>query len=504
MRRERIADLVLWLFISAPLLLLPADWPWAAGGWWAVVLSGAALAVCTIVARRRPLLSLATVLVLSLAVPPHFFTPAFSLALAAFGYLTGRRTEHARPALAVFAGMAALGAVAAPLLGASVWLWSWLTLLLVLTSGVVLPWLVGRCVRQYAGLVRSGWELADRMEREQKAVSDQARLRERSRIAGDMHDSLGHELSLIALRAAALEVDPELGQRQQTAARELREAAGMATTRLREIIGVLREEGGAAPTTPVNETVAEAVLRARGSGMTVTLRESGDGPKVPPMTDRAVHRVVQEALTNAAKHARGAAVEVHVVRDNDTVTTTVRNAQPTGPSSGLASGRAGLVGLDERVRLGGGTLSHGPSADGGFMVAARMPLTGTTAAALAPPTPSISQRELEHARRQVRRGLRQAVVAPVAAGAVLALLMFGLWAYTETHSVLGSAAYQAIRPGDRATEVRTRVPSISYEVGPGDVKKPGCVYYRVRQFAPTPLYELCFTEDRLAAKAIVN
>jgi signal transduction histidine kinase len=480
MRRERIGDLVLWLLISAPLLLLRADWPWP-GGWWAVVLGGVALGVCTIVARRRPLLSLATVLVLSLAVPPHFFTPAFSLALAAFAYLTGRRMEHARPALAVFAGMAALGAVAAPLLGGSIWLWGWLTLLLMLTSGVVLPWLVGRCVRQYAGLVSAGWELADRMEREQKAISDQARVRERSRIAGDMHDSLGHELSLIALRAAALEVDPELGQRQQTAARELREAAGTATARLREIIGVLREEGGGVATTPVNETVAEAVTRARGSGMAVTLHESGEGPKVPPMTDRAVHRVVQEALTNAAKHAPGAAVDVHVVRDNYSVTTTVRNVRPTGPSSRLASGHAGLVGLDERVRLAGGTLSHGSSADGGFIVMARMPLIDTPAAAPAP-APSISQRELEHARRRVRRGLRQAVVAPVAAGAVLALLMFGLWIYTETHSVLGSAAYEAIRLGE----------------------KPGCVYYRVRQFAPTPLYELCFAEDRLAAKAIVN
>jgi signal transduction histidine kinase len=502
MRRAWIADLALWLFISAPLLLLRADWPWA-GGWWAVVLGGVVLAGCTALARRRPLLSLATVLLVSLAVPPHFFTPAFSLALAAFGYLTGRRMEHARPALVVFAGTAALGAVAAPVLGGSVWLWNWFTLLLALTGGVVLPWLVGRYVRQYAGLVSTGWELADQMEREQQAVSDQARLRERSRIAGDMHDSLGHELSLIAVRAGALEVDPGLGERQQAAARELREGAGIATARLREIIGMLREEGGAAPTTPVNETVSEAVARARGSGMTVTLRESGDGPKVPVMTDRAVHRVVQEALTNAAKHAPGAAVEVRVVRDNDTVTTTVRNFRPTGPSPGLASGHAGLVGLDERVRLAGGTLSYGPVADGGFIVTARLPLIGTPAAAPAP-TQSISQRELEHARRRVRRGLRQAVVTPVAAGAVLAFLMFGLWTYTETHSVLGSAGYAAMRPGDSATDVQTKVPSVSYEVGPRDMKRPGCVYYRVRQFAATPVYELCFADDRLASKAIVN
>ncbi len=318
-----------------------------------------------------------------------------------------------------------------------------------------------------------------------------------------MHDSLGHELSLIAVRAAALELDPGLGQQQQAAARELREAAGMTTARLREIIGVLREERSAAHTTPVNETVAEAVERARGSGMAVTLSEAGDGPKLPVMTDRAIHRVVQEALTNAAKHAPGAAIEVNVVRDEDAVTTTVYNARPTGSSPGLASGRAGLVGLDERVRLAGGTLSHGPAADGGFIVVARMPVTRTSAPVPAP-APSISQRELEHARRRFRRGLRQAVVAPMAAGAVLAFLMFGFWIYTETHSVLGNAAYHAMRLGDSATEVRTGLPPIRYEVGPNDEKKLGCVYYRIRQFAPTPAYELCFADDQLMSKAIVN
>ncbi|GHI22760.1 hypothetical protein Shyd_41310 [Streptomyces hydrogenans] len=78
--------------------------------------------------------------------------------------------------------------------------------------------------------MRSGWELADRMEREQAAVADRERLRERSRIAGDMHDSLGHDLALIAVRAGALEVDPGLGAEQQRAAGELRRAAAEATS----------------------------------------------------------------------------------------------------------------------------------------------------------------------------------------------------------------------------------------------------------------------------------
>jgi hypothetical protein len=141
------------------------------------------------------------------------------------------------------------------------------------------------------------------------------------------------------------------------------------------------------------------------------------------------------------------------------------NARPTGSSPGLVSGRAGLVGLDERVRLAGGTLSHGPSADGGFMVVAWMPVTKTSVP-VPGATPSISQRELEHARRRLRRGLRQAVVAPVAAGAVLAFLMFGLWIYTETHSVLGDAAYHAMRLGDFATEVQSGLRVVEWNQKP--------------------------------------
>src|SRR3954471_20518274 len=122
----------------------------------------------------------------------------------------------------------------------------------------------------------------------------EARLRERSRIAEDMRDSVGHELSLIALRAAALEVDDDLPERHRAAATELRQAAATATERLGEIIGVLRDGGSAAPTLPAHELVD----RAAASGLEVRLVQEGRA-ELSPMVDRAVHRVVQEALTNA-------------------------------------------------------------------------------------------------------------------------------------------------------------------------------------------------------------
>ena len=118
---------------------------------------------------------------------------------------------------------------------------TWLLLLLLALLLVVLPWLIGRYRAQQALLATAGWERAERIEREQRMEIDQERLPRASRIAEDMHDSVGHELSLIALRAAALEVDPDLPEEHRRAAGELREAAATATERLGEIVGVLRE-----------------------------------------------------------------------------------------------------------------------------------------------------------------------------------------------------------------------------------------------------------------------
>ncbi|MFJ8073228.1 sensor histidine kinase [Streptomyces sp. NPDC096176] len=295
--REHLTDLTLWAVLAGS-VALKSD-PNDGGSWWqvglGVLLTGVALLLC----RTRPLASLCIVIALSAWQSLELLTLSYAVAMAAFGLLAGRRTATARPALFTLTGIA-VADLALSLLLAD--LWTWFAQLATLLFAVVVPWLLGRYVRQYAQLVAAGRQLADRMEREQQAVADRERLRERSRIAEDMYDSLGHELSLIAVRAAALEVDPGLDERRQAAAGELRRAAADATARLRDIIGVLRAEE-AAPTAPAGETVTALVDRARDSGMTVDFTDEGAPTALPPMTDRAVHRVVQESLTNAAKHA---------------------------------------------------------------------------------------------------------------------------------------------------------------------------------------------------------
>ncbi|MFK4692331.1 sensor histidine kinase [Streptomyces pristinaespiralis] len=497
--RERLTDLALWVVLGS-CVLLRSD-PNDGGSWWWVGTGVPLLGIAVLLCRSWPLASLVVAVTLSAWQTPELFTASYAPAMAAFGYLSGRRTATARPALAAFGSVALGGLVLALVLED---LWTWFALLITLLLVVVVPWLFGRYVRQYAQLVSTGWRLAEHMERERETAADRERLRERSRIAGDMHDSLGHDLSLIAVRAAALEVDASLGARRQQAARELRQAAADATARLRDIVGVLREDGAPAPTSPNGESPAALVERAREAGLDVTLDEDAAQTPLPPMTTRAVHRVVQESLTNAAKHAPGAPVRVSLAYEGTAVTVTVTNGPATGaPSS--ASGGTGLVGLDERVRLAGGTLAHGPDA-GGFTVTARLPLSAD--AGPIPPAPTTAG-ELHDARRRVRRNLLQAVTVPLAAGLALALLILGFRFWSDSRTVMDPARYDALRVGDTRADVLPRLPRLSLDGRPAGVQPEpagagSCEYYRVEKYETTPAYRLCFKDGRLASKTVVT
>ncbi|MFF1508840.1 sensor histidine kinase [Streptomyces sp. NPDC058326] len=503
--RERVFDLLLWLLLCVP-VLLRSD-PNDGGSWTQVAVGLVVLAGCVAVSRRWPLVPLAVTVAASLPATLELFTPSYSLALVAFGYLAGRRQEHTRAALWLFGAIAATGLVLTAVTHTS--FGQWFTLLLALALAVVAPWLIGRYVRQYDRLVRSGWELADRMEREQAAVADRERLRERSRIAGDMHDSLGHDLALIAIRAGALEVSPDLGPDQQRAAGELRRAAADATARLRDIIGVLREDDAAAPTSPPGETVEELTARARASGLAVTL-DPTPVPTLPGMSGLALHRVVQEGLTNAAKHAPGSAVSVTVAQDSTDVRVRVISGPGTveGRRGGAPAPGSGLVGLGERVRLAGGTLTHRATEDGGFALTAALPRHPP---APAPPAAPTSARELDRARREVRKGLARAIWIPLALLAALALLMAGVALWTQSRSYLEPADYDRIRVGQTLTEIDEAAedwPDHPLD-GPPQVvpaEPPGmdeCRYYRSTLLAAIPVYRLCFVDGHLADKAEV-
>ncbi|MEU1686396.1 histidine kinase [Micromonospora sp. NPDC005707] len=371
--RRRAGDLLLWAVVAAPVAYAGLTPPWPRHAVPLLAGSLALLGLAVAFRRRWPLAALLAVVFGSLV------DGNFVFGIPVFSYLAGRRSAGAGRVAAVFGAIAVAGtALNLGLLGTNPE--TWFLLASVLLFAGVFPWLLGRLRRQQRALVEAGERHAEAEERERRAAAERVRLRERARIAQDMHDSLGHDLSLIALRAAALELATDLPPAHRSAAGELRASVSAATERLHDIIGVLREERSGS-LRPAGESVAELVDGARDAGMAVELRADPDGAALPPLVAHAVHRVVREALTNAARYAPGAPVTVTVDRAGGEVAVSVVNGRaPAGPLPGPASHGSGLLALRERVRLSGGVLDAGPR-DGGFAVTARLPLPAAPAGA---------------------------------------------------------------------------------------------------------------------------
>ncbi len=244
----------------------------------------------------------------------------------------------------------------------------------VLVIVVVIGW--GLFVRARRELIHSLRERAERAESEQRLRLEQAREAERRRIAREMHDVLAHRVTLLSLHAGALEFRPDASPEEiAEAAGVIRESAHTALKELREVIGVLRdgsEEGTERPQ-PTLRDIPALVEESRAAGMKVESRidENGD---VPDGVGRTAYRIVQEGLTNARKHAPGAAVAVAIGAEPGprlAVEITSRGAlHPPPPPPGAGTG---LIGLAERVALAGGELQHGRTEAGDFYLRAELP-----------------------------------------------------------------------------------------------------------------------------------
>ena len=240
---------------------------------------------------------------------------------------------------------------------------------------LALPLLVGRYLAQHRTLVRTLDAHNRQLRTEQALLAEREQLRERLRIARDMHDALGRRLSLVSVQAAALEVG-DLPTAQRDAVRALAGSARDAATELYQLIGSLR---GAADETPGAEAVPALIADFRAAGVDVTVTGT-----CGPLTDtvsRAVYRVVEEGLTNAAKHAPGRPVAIQLTRETDALVVTVANplTDDTEPGGGF-----GLAGLAERVGAAGGFLDHRRD-HGRFTLVAMLPTMS------APPMPAVDR-----------------------------------------------------------------------------------------------------------------
>ncbi|MET3982257.1 histidine kinase [Streptomyces sp. PvR034] len=343
------------------------------------MLGGAVAVLLLTLLRRR--LPVATLLVGSALAA---YLPGALLVMILLGWSAGRRIDGAVRALGAFT-LAFLVSV-----GLSVYrdgsdgriLLVIVLSILIFLAVTVIPALVSRYWSQRRTLLRALQERNAQLMRERAIIAGQARLRERQRIAQDMHDSLGHQLALISVHTGALEVDPALTERQREAVGVLRQASVAAMHELREVVGILRD-GVEAPV-PVEESagpaargiagIAGIVEAARGAGTDVRLITTGRPRPLVAACDHAAYRIAQESLTNAYKHAPGAPITVELRYEDDSLVVEIANGPVAVPGAGeVVSGGQGLTGLRERARLVGGMVHAGPIEGGGFRVAGVLP-----------------------------------------------------------------------------------------------------------------------------------
>ncbi|MFD9373820.1 sensor histidine kinase [Streptomyces sp. NPDC060020] len=496
----------------------------------------------TLMRRRLPGTALVVASAVSALLPGTFFiTPLLA-------WSAGRRIVGVGRAVAAFA-LAFVAAVGASVADQSVQMRPVLVIVfstLMFLAMIVMPGLASRYWSQRRTLLRALHERNGQLLRERAMVAGQARLRERQRIAQDMHDSLGHQLALISVHTGALEVDPELTGRQREAVGVLRQASVAAMHELREVVGILRD-GVEAPA-PVEEAQPAArgvagipgvVESARGSGTDVRLTTSGQPRPLVAACDHAAYRIVQEALTNAYKHAPGAPIAVELRYEDDSLVVEIANGPAAGPADPeVVSGGQGLTGLRERARLVGGMVHAGTTEGGGFRVAGVLPY-GTEPAGVEDVADDFGQRA--HAQTQthapageqpmdwaavdkelaVRVRSRTGGVAVgcgiAVAAVVLLVIVLGagvvLLVDSAGDAMIGRDEYDAVHVGESEQSVRDRLPSGESFMTAGAVRKgparpPGSECLALLAEEPSGswdtdlVFRFCFQDGKLVDKQV--
>jgi signal transduction histidine kinase len=236
-------------------------------------------------------------------------------------------------------------------------------------------WVVGFTLGRKFAEADEAKERATRAEREREARARAAVADERARIARELHDVVGHSVSVMTVQASGVRrlLRPEQ-EREREALLIVERTGREALAEMRRMVGVLRrpEEAPALAPQPSLEHVDRLVEQTREAGLPVELRVEGEATELPAGVDLTAYRLVQEGLTNALKHARATRAEV-VVNYGDSQIEVMVLDDGSGVGNGDGGGH-GLVGMRERVSVYGGELDAGPRPGGGFRLRARLPL----------------------------------------------------------------------------------------------------------------------------------
>ncbi|WAU86132.1 histidine kinase [Streptomyces sp. Qhu-G9] len=331
-----------------------------------VALSAAACAALAM-RRRFPL----TVFMLSL--PAALFSSVVVAPLAAL-YTLAERSRDRRLLIVCATASAVASALPWPLseYATDDRIWTFIDFVYLLATAAA-PVFLGQLVQARRDAASRLAEIEEAREHERRLHAQGVLARERAQLAREMHDVVSHQVSLIAVRAGALQVGAKDAETCE-AARTIRELSVTTLDELRHMVTLLRASGGRATELTPQPTLAELRQLVDTSGIEVTLEgELPSGIGAP--AQRAVYRTVQEALTNVRKHAPGATATVRLWQECDELGVTVTNTPPTRPTLELPSSQQGLIGLGERAENLAGSFEAGPTATGGYRAHLRLPAT---------------------------------------------------------------------------------------------------------------------------------
>ena len=240
---------------------------------------------------------------------------------------------------------------------------------------VAIVWVVGFTLGRKFAEADEAKERAARAERDREGRARAAVAEERARIARELHDVVGHSVSVMTVQASGVRrlLRPEQ-EREREALLIVERTGREALAEMRRMVGVLRrpEEAPALAPQPSLEHLDRLIQQAREAGLPVELRVEGDARELPAGVDLTAYRLVQEGLTNALKHARASRAQVLVNYSDDQIEVMVSDdGQGVGNGDG---GGHGLVGMRERVAVYGGEIDAGPQPGGGYRLRAKLPL----------------------------------------------------------------------------------------------------------------------------------
>jgi hypothetical protein len=325
-------------------------------------------------------------------------------------------------------------------------------------------------------------------------------------MAGEIHDGLGHRLTLIAVQAARLSLDADLSPHARAEMQSIRENAAAAADELGETVGLLTERTSGVTASLSGLGFEDVLERARTSGVTVqsTIAPDLDGA-TNDYTRAALLRTLQEGLTNAAKHAPGAAVRVVIDVTGDEVLLEIRNAAAPRRSPPRTSGH-GILALRHRAAILGGTLEVEDGEE--FALILRLPGSSTPSPTAArPQTSRIAALvdEATGAERRHRLATRLAWMVPAAGFVISVLVVVGYFVYNNVWSVLPPERFAVIEVGDTREEAEQVLPPVNMLDAPDETlpEPPGatCSYYEasVSFFDRDGVYRICFADDRVVA-----